>query len=38
MNENSTKQTSDISSSEDEGFPMSTKKRKRLIESSESLD
>ena len=38
MNKNSTKKTSDISSSEDEGFPTSTKKRKRLIESGDSLD
>ena len=38
VNEKSTKKIGDISSSEDEDFPPSTKKRKRLIEISDDSD
>ena len=38
MNEKSTKKIGDISSSEDEDFPTSTKKRKRHIEIGDDLD
>ena len=38
MNEKSTKKMGDISSSEDEDFPTSTKKQKRLIEISDDSD
>ena len=38
MNEKSAKKIGEISSSEDEDFPTSTKKQKRLIEISDDSD